>query len=188
MQSSHRFITLGLAAITVVAAGKASAVSAAETNGVTAGPMTKPAPEKEATAQRDERLAWWRDARFGLFIHWGVYAQAGGEWKGTTNHAEWLQLTAKIPIAEYTELAKRFNPAKFDAGAWAQLARDAGMKYVVLTAKHHDGFAMFDSPSDPYNLPGISPFKRDPVKELAEACRQRGLRFCVYYSLGRFWQ
>jgi len=138
-------------------------------------------------ATANDRMAWFREAKFGMFIHWGVYSQAAGEWKGTTNHAEWLQLTAKIPITEYTELAKQFNPVKFNADEWAQTAVDAGMKYVVLTSKHHDGFAMFDSPSDPYNIMKVTPFKRDPVKELAEACRKRGLKFCVYYSLGRDW-
>lgn len=142
---------------------------------------------EESAEQRAARMQWWSEARFGLFIHWGVYSAAGGEWKGTTNHAEWLQLTAKIPIAEYTQLAARFNPVQFDADTWAQIASDAGMKYVVLTSKHHDGFAMYDSPSNPYNIVKATPFKRDPVKELAEACRRRGLRFCVYYSLGRDW-
>jgi alpha-L-fucosidase len=141
----------------------------------------------ESKEQRDARMAWWREARFGMFIHWGVYSQAGGEWKGTTNHAEWLQLTAKIPIAEYTELAWTFNPVKFDAEAWAQVAKEAGMKYLVITTKHHDGFAMFDSPSDAYNIVKVTPFKRDPLKELAAACRKQGIQFCVYYSLGRDW-
>ena len=141
----------------------------------------------ETPEQAGARMAWFHEAKFGMFIHWGVYSQAGGEWKGTTNHAEWLQLTAKIPIAEYTQLAAQFNPVEFDADAWAQLASDAGMKYMVLTSKHHDGFAMFDSPSDPYNICKATPFKRDPVKELAAACRKRGLKFCVYYSLGRDW-
>ncbi len=141
----------------------------------------------ETSAQRDARMAWWREAKFGMFIHWGVYSQAGGEWRGTTNHAEWLQLTAKIPIAEYTEFAKTFNPYRFDADAWVQAAKNAGMKYIVVTAKHHDGFAMFDSPSDPYNIVNLTPFKRDPLKELAASCRKQGLRFCVYYSLGRDW-
>lgn len=135
----------------------------------------------------ETRMQWFRDAKFGLFIHWGVYSRAGGEWKGTTNHAEWLQLTAKIPIAEYTEFGKDFNPTKFDADEWAQAAKDAGMKYVVITSKHHDGFAMFDSPSDPYNIVKLTKFGRDPLKELAAACEKRGVKFCVYYSLGRDW-
>ncbi len=145
------------------------------------------AARAETPEQAAARMQWFNQAKFGMFIHWGVYAQAGGEWKGTTNHAEWLQLTAKIPIAEYALLAKQFNPTKFNADEWAQLASDAGMKYMVLTSKHHDGFAMFDSPSNPYNIMKVSPFGRDPVKELAAACTKRGLKFCVYYSLGRDW-
>ena len=141
----------------------------------------------ETPAQRDARMAWWHEAKFGMFIHWGVYSEAGGEWKGTTNYAEWLQFEAKIPIAEYTDLARKFDPQKFDAEAWVKAAKDAGMKYLVITAKHHDGFAMYDSPSDPYNIMKVTPFKRDPIKELAGACRQQGIRFCVYYSLGRDW-
>jgi alpha-L-fucosidase len=140
-----------------------------------------------ASAADDVRMAWWREAKFGMFVHWGVYSQAAGEWKGTKNHAEWLQFTAKIPIAEYTELAKTFNPAKFDADEWAKVAKDAGMKYLVITSKHHDGFAMYDSPSDPFNIIKVTPFKRDPIKELARACGKQGIRFCVYYSLGRDW-
>ena len=141
----------------------------------------------ETAAQRDARMAWWREAKFGMFIHWGVYAAAGGEWKGATNYAEWLQFEAKIPIAEYTELARKFDPQKFDAEAWVKVAKDAGMKYLVITAKHHDGFAMYDSPSDSYNIMKVTPFKRDPIKELAAACRRQSIRFCVYYSLGRDW-
>lgn len=141
----------------------------------------------ETIAQRDARLVWWREAKFGLFIHWGVYSETGGEWKGMTNYAEWLQFQAKIPIAQYTELAREFDPRKFDAEAWVKVAKDAGIKYLVITAKHHDGFAMYDSPSDPYNIVKATPFKRDPLKALAGACRRQGIRFCVYYSLGRDW-
>ncbi len=154
-----------------------------------AGKPSGSAEERPASldSARDRRMQWFNEAKFGMFIHWGVYSQAGGEWKGTTNHAEWLQLTAKIPIAAYTELAKQFNPVKFNADEWAQIASDAGMKYMVLTSKHHDGFAMFDSPSNPYNILKVTPFGRDPVKELAAACAKHGLKFCVYYSLGRDW-
>jgi alpha-L-fucosidase len=149
--------------------------------------LTVSARAAEPPEQQAARMQWFREAKFGMFIHWGVYSQAGGVWKGTTNHAEWLQLTAKIPIAEYTQLAKQFNPVKFNADQWAQIASDAGMKYLVITSKHHDGFAMFDSPSDPYNIVKATPFGRDPLKELAAACRKNGLKFCVYYSLGRDW-
>ncbi|MGJ8641610.1 MAG: alpha-L-fucosidase [Opitutaceae bacterium] len=134
------------------------------------------------------RMEWWQDAKFGMFIHWGAYSKAAGEWNGTTNHGEWLQFTAKIPLAEYREFAKGFNPVDFDAEEWVGIAKDAGMKYIVITAKHHDGFAMFDSPSSPYDIIDASAFDRDPIKELADACAKHGLKFCVYYSLGRDWE
>ena len=145
------------------------------------------APVAESPAQREARLAWWREAKFGMFVHWGVYSMAGGEWKGSTNHAEWLQFTAKIPLAEYTKLAEQFNPRKFDAEAWVKVAKDAGMKYLVITSKHHDGFAIYDSPSNPYNIVKTSVYHHDPLKDLAAACHREGLKFCVYYSLGRDW-
>ncbi len=133
------------------------------------------------------RMEWWQDARFGMFIHWGAYSKAGGEWKGTTNHGEWLQFTAKIPLAEYRELAAGFNPVEFDADEWVSIAKNAGMKYMVITAKHHDGFAIFDSPSNPYNIVDASAYGKDPIKALSEACAKEGIKFCVYYSLGRDW-
>ncbi|MCH6255974.1 alpha-L-fucosidase [Puniceicoccaceae bacterium K14] len=135
----------------------------------------------------DDRLEWWKDARFGMFIHWGAYSKAGGEWKGTTDHGEWLQFSAKIPVAEYSEFAKGFNPVDFDAKEWVAIAKTAGMKYLVITTKHHDGFAIFDSPSNEYNIVDWSEFGRDPIKELSDACHEGGIRFGVYYSLGRDW-
>jgi alpha-L-fucosidase len=135
-----------------------------------------------------KRMEWFKEAKFGMFIHWGVYSKAGGEWNGETNHAEWLQLTAKIPLAEYKTFARTFNPVKFNADEWVSIAKNAGMKYLVITSKHHDGFAMFDSPSNAYNIIKGTAFNRDPIKELAEACRKQDIRFCVYYSLGRDWE
>jgi len=137
----------------------------------------------------EERLAWWHEARFGMFIHWGLYASLAGEWKGqkVPGIGEWIMRNGKIPIAEYEELAKDFNPVKFDAEAWAELARQAGMKYLVITAKHHEGFCMFDSPSNPYNIVQQTPFGRDPMKELAAACNKRGIRMCFYYSQALDW-
>ena len=139
--------------------------------------------------QREERLAWWREAKFGMFIHWGLYSQLAGEWKGGyySGIGEWIMYKARIPIADYENVAHQFNPTHFDAEAWAQLAQDAGMKYVVLTSKHHDGFAMFGSQADKFNIVEATPFARDPVKELAAACAKRGLKFGVYYSQAQDW-
>lgn len=138
---------------------------------------------------QEQRLQWWHEARFGMFIHWGLYAVLAGEWKGQTtqNIGEWIQHNLKIPMDEYAELAKDFNPVKFDAEAWAELAKQAGMKYLVITAKHHDGFCMFDSPSNDFNIVKQTPFKRDPMKELAEACNKRDIRMCFYYSQAQDW-
>lgn len=132
---------------------------------------------------KDERMKWWRQARFGMFIHWGLYAVPAGEWKGQTNHAEWIMLKGKIPSSEYEKFAPQFNPVKFDAKQWVQIAKDAGMKYMVITSKHHDGFCMYDSKLTNYDIIEATPFGRDPMKELAEACREAGLKFCFYYSV-----
>jgi len=137
----------------------------------------------------EERLAWWQEARYGMFIHWGLYAKLAGKWKGqrVPGIGEWIMRNGKIPIADYEELAKDFNPVKFDAEAWAELACQAGMKYLVITAKHHEGFCMFDSPSNPYNIVKRTPFGRDPMKELAAACNKRGIKMCFYYSQALDW-
>jgi alpha-L-fucosidase len=143
----------------------------------------------QTPAQRESRLAWWLDAKFGLFIHWGLYSDLAGEWKGGyyAGIGEWIMYKARIPLAEYEGVARQFNPVKFDAEAWAQLAQDAGMKYVIITAKHHDGFAMFASRADRFNIVDATPFGRDPIKELAAACAKRGLKFGVYYSQAQDW-
>ena len=148
-----------------------------------------PAFRTETAAQRDARMAWWREARYGMFIHWGVYAQLAGHYKGEPigRYGEQIMLHAKIPIAEYAAVAPQFNPVQFDADAWVKLARDAGMKYLVITAKHHDGFAMFATKADPFNIMDASPFKRDVIKELADACKRQGIRFGVYYSQNLDW-
>ncbi|MCB9035720.1 MAG: alpha-L-fucosidase [Lewinellaceae bacterium] len=137
------------------------------------------------------RLEWFRQAKFGMFIHWGPYSQLAGEWNGRQvpvgENAEWIMQKLEIPREEYRALARQFNPARFDAEAWAQLAQDAGMKYLVVTAKHHDGFAMYHSTSSPYNITDFTPFGRDPLQELAAACRKRGIRFGLYYSHREDW-
>jgi len=144
----------------------------------------------ELKEQRDERIQWWREARFGMFIHWGLYAIPGGTWKGKvrdSGYSEWIMFDEKISAKEYEQLAAKFNPAKFDAAEWTSIAKKAGMKYMVLTAKHHDGFSMFDSGHTPYDIADATPFKRDITKELSDACRDGGVRFGCYYSVDRDW-
>ncbi|HEX3000305.1 MAG TPA: alpha-L-fucosidase, partial [Armatimonadota bacterium] len=139
--------------------------------------------------QAHDPLAWWREARFGMFIHWGLYALPAGEWQGKPSPGlgEWIMHNVHIPIAEYEKLAQSFNPVRFDARAWARLAKRAGMKYLVITAKHHDGFTMFHSPSNGYNIVDATPFGRDVMQELAAACHDEGIRLCFYYSQAQDW-
>ena len=145
--------------------------------------------QRACGSTHDQRMQWWRDARFGMFIHWGVYSVPAGVWKGDQSKhiGEWLMLDYKIPVGEYAELTKQFNPVKFNADSIVSLAKSAGMKYIVITAKHHDGFAMFHSAVSPYNIYDATPFKRDPLKELAEACRKQGMHLGFYYSQAQDW-
>lgn len=136
-------------------------------------------------AQADKkynRMDWWRDARFGLFIHWGLYAIPAGEWNNQTNHAEWIRTTAEIPVTTYDKFVSQFNPAKFNAGEWVKLAKEAGMKYIVITSKHHDGFSLFDSKQTDFDVMS-TPFQRDILKELAEACNKENIQLCFYHSI-----
>lgn len=137
---------------------------------------------------KEERLKWWLDARFGMMVHWGAYSQAGGYWKGKYEggYSEWLKFR-KIPNVEYDSLIRAFNPVNFNAERWVEIAKNAGMKYIVFTAKHHDGFAMYDSRITNYDIVDMTKFGRDPVAELASACRKDGLKFGVYYSVDRDW-
>lgn len=141
-----------------------------------------PTPSPTAAAADDARMDWWRDARFGMFIHWGLYAIPAGKWGDETNHAEWIRATAKIPLEEYDRLAARFNPVKFDADAWAALAKEAGCRYIVITSKHHDGFCLFDSAHTDFDVMS-TPFKRDIMREIAEASRRHGIVPCWYHSI-----
>jgi alpha-L-fucosidase len=142
-------------------------------------------------AVAQDKLDWFKHDKFGMFVHWGPYSRLAGEWKGQRiqpgDEAEWIMQRFNIPVKEYREMARGFNPVKFDAARFAALAKAAGMKYLVLTAKHHDGFAMYDSKVSGYNIVNWTPFHRDVVKELAEACRKEGIRFCVYYSHREDW-
>ncbi len=144
---------------------------------------------RESAADHDARMAWWREAKFGMFVHWGIYSITGGEYKGQAlpNSAEWMMNRGKIPIGEYEQYAAQFNPAGFDADVLVRLAKEAGMKYIVITAKHHDGFSMFASKASRYNVVDATPLKRDIMKELAEACQRHGLRFGFYYSQAQDW-
>ncbi len=137
---------------------------------------------QESRQARDARMSWWREAKFGMFIHWGLYAIPAGEWKGNTNHAEWIRTTAQIPLEEYEKFVSQFNPVKFNAAEWVRMAKDAGMKYIVITSKHHDGFCLFDSKFTDFDIMS-TPFKRDILKELADACHKEGIKICWYHSI-----
>ena len=138
--------------------------------------------QPESKTERDARMAWWREARFGMFIHWGLYAIPAGEWDGKTDYGEWIRHSARIPLETYDRFQTRFNPVKFNADEWVRTAKDAGMKYIVITSKHHDGFCMFDTKQTGFNIIE-TPFGRDVMKELAVACRKYGLKLCFYYSI-----
>jgi len=143
----------------------------------------------QKTITQDERMQWWRDARFGMFIHWGLYAIPAGEWNGKEyDHiGEWIMNDAKIPAVEYRQLAAKFNPVKFDARAFVATAKNAGMKYIAITSKHHDGFAMFKSNASKYNIVDATPYGKDIIKALAEECNRQGIQMCFYYSQSRDW-
>lgn len=138
----------------------------------------------ETQNQHNARMEWWREARFGMFIHWGLYSVAAGEWNGKKTHstAEWIQHKLEIPTSQYETLIPRFDPEQFNARQWARLAKEAGMKYMVITSKHHDGFGLFPSALTDWCVKS-TPFHRDPLRELSKACKAEGIRFCVYYSI-----
>ena len=142
-------------------------------------------PESEARLNK-----WFRDAKFGAFIHFGAYSPLAGKYKDKKGraYAEWIQVDAAIPSEEYRrEVASRFNPQEFDAEEWVRMFKENGMRYVVITSKHHDGFALYDSACSDYDVLDASPFKRDIIKELSQACHKHGLKFGVYYSHAQDW-
>ena len=143
----------------------------------------------ETRGQFNRRMAWWREAKFGMFIHWGLYAIPAGMWKGkkVPGIGEWIMYRARIPVREYELLAKEFNPVKFNAKEWVKVAKNAGMKWIVITAKHHDGFCMFNTKLTDYNIVKATPFKRDPLKELAQACKEEDIKLGFYYSQTLDW-
>jgi alpha-L-fucosidase len=145
-------------------------------------PAAQTGGQAPAEAPSDSRLGWWREARFGMFIHWGLYAIPAGEWNGRTDYGEWIRNNARIPIEVYEQFQARFNPARFDADAWVSMATQAGMRYIVITTKHHDGFALFDSNGTDWDVMA-TPYGRDIIRQLADACRRGGIRLGLYYSI-----
>ncbi|TDH20077.1 alpha-L-fucosidase [Segetibacter sp. 3557_3] len=139
---------------------------------------------------KDERMKWWREARFGMFIHWGVYAQLAGVYKGHEQQrggAEWILNRMKIPVAEYKAIAREFNPTNYNPDEWVRLAKEAGMKYLIITAKHHDGFALFDSKASDWDVVDATAYKKDLLKPLAAACKKYGVKLGFYYSQAQDW-
>lgn len=185
MKSSE--LTIALALIFAAIPTRAVAQSATPPNG--SGHPVAAIQDKESPAQRNARMAWWRQARFGMFIHWGLYAVPAGTSHGkpVNGGGEWIMNNASIPVADYKRLAPQFNPTRFNAHDWVALAKEAGMKYIVITAKHHDGFAMYGSKVDPFNIVNATPFKRDPLKELAAEARKQGIKLGFYYSQDQDW-
>lgn len=135
------------------------------------------------------KMEWWDSAKFGMFIHWGLYSKYAGFWQGkyATRQSHFM-IFDSVPLQEYAKITKDFNPIKFNANEWARIAKEAGMQYMVITSKHHEGFSMFDSPSSDYDIIDCTPYGKDPMKELAEACKREGIKFGFYYSLGRDWE
>lgn len=145
---------------------------------------------QQPSKKNKERMQWWTEARFGMFIHWGVYAQFAGVYKGheqAKGGAEWIMNRSKIPVAEYQAEAKKFNPVNYNADDWARMAKEAGMKYLIITAKHHDGFALFKTSASKWNAVDATPYGKDLIKPLAEACKKYGIKLGFYYSQAQDW-
>ena len=194
------FLVLGPALVTAGTNIPAVTATNSEPSATTPTVMPTPPPASdpnhplssvrgETKEQRDARMAWWRDAKFGMFIHWGVYSVPAGYYKGqpVKGIGEWIMNKGKIPMTEYQQFAKDFTADKFDASQFVATAKNAGMKYIVITSKHHDGFAMFDTKVNGWNIVQATPFKRDPLKELAEECRKQGIKLGFYYSQAQDW-
>jgi len=150
--------------------------------------FSQSASSKQDTSH-ENRMKWWRDARFGMFIHWGVYSVPAGTYKGQKINriGEWIMNRGKIPVADYQAFAKEFNPILYNPDEWVRMAKDAGMKYIVITAKHHDGFAMFKSNASKWNIADATPYGKDVLKPLAAACKKYGIRLGFYYSQAQDW-
>jgi alpha-L-fucosidase len=150
----------------------------------------QPQTDNQAVGGKN-KMKWFTDAKFGMFITWGLYSVPGGSWKGkplNSAYGEWIEWSLPIPHSEYAAIAQTWNPKQFDADEWVKTAREAGMKYLLITAKFHDGFLMYPSKITHYNIIDCTPWKRDPVKELSEACARQGLKFGVYWNQAFDWQ
>ena len=144
------------------------------------------AQPKAGTAEKTSSdMDWWQNARFGMFIHWGLYSEAAGKWDGKPikGIGEWIMNSAHIPRAQYEKLAAKFDPVDFNASQWVKIAKEAGMKYIVITTKHHDGFCMFNTKATPYNIVDATPWHKDPMALLSKASKEQGIKFCTYYSV-----
>jgi len=145
--------------------------------------------QSKQDTSHENRMKWWRDARFGMFIHWGVYSVPAGTYKGQKINriGEWIMNRGKIPVTEYQAFAKEFNPVLYNPDEWVRMAKDAGMKYIVITSKHHDGFALFDSKASKWDMVDATPYGKDLLKPLAAACKKYGIRLGFYYSHAQDW-
>lgn len=179
----------GLAVIGALYCAAGAGAADAQAVGTPAVGAPAAAPETETPEQRDARMKWWHEAKFGMFIHWGVYSVPAGTYNGkqVAGIGEWIMNRGKIPVAEYRKFAAQYNPLKYDPEAWVELAKEAGMKYMVITSKHHDGFANFDSKASDWNIVKATPYAKDVLKPLAEACRKNGIKLGFYYSQAQDW-
>jgi len=187
----HR-IFLKYLSLAVIVAGSLQANAATNNTSATEGVTVETGGEKleaivETPAQRDARMKWWREAKFGLFIHWGVYAVPAGKYGDQTNYGEWIMQSARIPVPTYREFAAQFNPVKYNPELWVKTAKDAGMKYIVITSKHHDGFALYPSDASEWNIADATPYKKDLLGPLVNAAKAEGLKMGFYYSQSQDW-
>jgi alpha-L-fucosidase len=188
MNSSTVFLRTFFAALLLVSASSPITATAQTNSAATNEPIVQ-MWSRDFAPTHDKRMEWWREARFGMFIHWGVYSVPAGTYHGEQSKhiGEWIMRDFNIPVAEYAGYVKQFNPVKFNADEWVSIAKNAGMKYIVITSKHHDGFAMFHSKASDFNIYDATPFKRDPLAELAAACKRQGIKLGFYYSQAQDW-
>ncbi len=181
----HRWIASALLLAAFVAPVRADNKTGAES--IAVAPTVSAPTDKETAAQHDARMAWWREAKFGLFIHWGVYAVPAGKYGNITDSDAWIMYLAKIPVQDYRAFSVQFNPVKYNPELWTKIAKNAGMRYIVITAKHHDGFALYPSKVSDWNITDASPYKKDLLGPLVNAAHRDGLKIGFYYSQAQDW-